>query len=281
MPYLDVGGGRLFYEDRGGGPGSDPGSEKRPLVFVHGLACDHADWRRQADHFAPSRRVVCADLRGHGRSGAFASGFDIETYAADLAALVDGLDLAPAVLAGHSMGCRPVLECARRFPERVAALALVDGSRLAEGAAEEAYRATRAVIDAAGPGAFVARLFSQMFTPASDPALRDRIVARAARLPARVGESLAPSMVAWDAAHMEETLRALRVPLLVVQSTYLNTNHERVPLEPGETIPWLELVARCVPGAHIETIHGVGHFAMLEAAERVNGLLDSLLACLR
>ena len=273
MPHFDVNGGRIFYEDRGRG--------EPPLMLVHGLGCASTDWHHQVARFSPSRRVICPDLRGHGRSGEFDRGFDIETYGADLAALLRALDPAPAVLAGHSMGCRAVLECARTAPERVAALALVDGSRLAEGPPEDAYRATRAAIDAVGHERFVGRLFTQMFTPASDPRVRDRLLARAAQLPASVAESLAPSMVAWDAARMEETLRGLGVPLLVVQSTYLNTDRERVSLEPGETIPWMELVARCVPHARIETIHGVGHFTMIEATERVNALIASLLEAVR
>jgi len=273
MPYFEVDDGRIFYADHGGG---DP-----PLVLVHGLGCAHEDWHHQVEQFAPSRRVICPDLRGHGRSGEFDSGFDIETYGADLAALTAGLELAPAVLVGHSMGCRAVLECARTFPQRIAGLVLVDGSRLAEGSAEDAYRTTRAALDDTGHDAFVARLFAQMFSPVSDPVVRERILARAARLPAAVGESLTPSMVAWDAARMEDTLRGLQVPLLVVQSTYLNTDRERVPLEPGDTIPWMNLIARCVPDARIETISGVGHFTMIEAADRFDALVETMLDSLR
>lgn len=273
MPYFDVSDGRIFYETHDGG---DP-----PLVFVHGLGCAHEDWRPQVDAFAPSHRLVLPDLRGHGRSKTFASGFDIETYAADVMALAKALDLAPAVLVGHSMGCRVVLECARTCPERAAGVVLVDGSRLAEGSAGQAHRATRTAMAEAGADAFVARLFSQMFTPESDPALRDRIMARAAGLSTMVVETLAPTMAAWDAAHVEEALGGLQVPLLVVQSTYLNTQRERVCLEPGETIPWLELVRARVPEAHIEIVPGVGHFTMIEAAERVNGSIGALLDAAR
>ena len=119
-----------------------------------------------------------------------------------------------------------------------------------------------------------------MFTPASDPELRDRILARAAQLPPPVARGLTPSMVAWDAGRMDETLRGLGVPLLVVQSTYLNTQRERVCLEPGERIPWLDLVSREVPGARVETVLGVGHFTMIEAPERLNAHIDALLESL-
>jgi len=39
-----------------------------PLLFVHGFACNHADWRAQLDFFSRTHEVVACDLRGHGRT---------------------------------------------------------------------------------------------------------------------------------------------------------------------------------------------------------------------
>ena len=78
MALFDIGEGQLFYEQHGSGV--------PPLVLVHGLACAHQDWRHQVSHFAPSHRVVSLDQRGHGQSAGYESGFDIGTFAADLAA---------------------------------------------------------------------------------------------------------------------------------------------------------------------------------------------------
>lgn len=269
MAVFQVDGGAIYYEQRGRG---DP-----PLVFVHGLACALGDWRNQVSHFAPSRRVVCLDQRGHGGSDSHTSGFDITTYGADLAGLIAALRLPPALLVGHSMGCRVVLECARTSPESVAGLVLIDGSRLAAKDADSARRAIRNAIRDSGYEAFFGRLFTQMFTDASDPLVRDEIIARARRLPREVGLEIMPAMVAWDAEFAEEALGNVNVPLKVLQSTYVNENRERASLQPGETVPWLELIRELAPHAEIEIIPGVGHFTMIEAADAVNRHIEAAL----
>ena len=64
------------------------------------------------------------------------------------------------------------------------------------------------------------------------------IVERAARLPASVGAALFPRMARWDAENMERALAAVKIPLLVIQSTYLNAERRRVARSRnGETSP--------------------------------------------
>jgi len=141
VALFEIDGGTLYYEERGEGP---------PIVFVHGLACAQEDWRNQVSQFAPAYHVVSLDLRGHGRSTGHTSGFDMLTYGADVAALIAHLELPAAVLVGHSMGCKVVLECARIAPEAVAGLVLIDGSRLAAADANAVRRNVRAAVVAAG-----------------------------------------------------------------------------------------------------------------------------------
>ena len=270
MALFDIDAGALFYADHGSG---DP-----PLVFVHGLACAHEDWRHQLGYFSPSHRVVSLDLRGHGRSAGCSSGFDIVSFGADVAALITALKLPPALLVGHSMGCRVVLECARVAPQRVAGLVLIDGSRFAATSADAARRATLNSMQASGYEALFERLFTQMFTAASDPQTRDATLARAGRLARNVGLELVPQMAAWDAGVAERALRSAKVPVTVLQSTHLDENRERVSLQAGENSPWLELVQELVPQAEIHIIPGVGHFTMIEAAEQVNRHVEAMLA---
>jgi pimeloyl-ACP methyl ester carboxylesterase len=251
------------------------GAGTPPVVFVHGFACDHTDWRAQIEAFAPRHAVLACDLRGHGRTPGEAADCSIETYGADLAALLAERATAPAVLVGHSMGCRVVLEAYRRARERVARLVLVDASRLGSGDPDEAAEAMRAAIDFVGFPAFAEALFAQMFLRPSPTAAR--IVERAKRLPPAVGAALFASMVRWDAARMDEALGAVRVPLMVIQSTTMGPDRKRVALRAGETTPWLELVRSRVPHARVETLAGVGHFPQIEAAARVNALLDGFL----
>jgi pimeloyl-ACP methyl ester carboxylesterase len=249
------------------------GSGGVPIVFVHGFACERDDWGAQLRQFSPLRQVVACDLPGHGASPGGPADASIERCGAAVAALLEDLD-APAVLAGHSLGCRVVLEAHRRAPARVAAIALIDGSRMGTGDPAQAGEAMRAAIEFTGYPAFAEAFFAQMFVRPHPAAAA--IIERARRLPPEFGAALFPAMVRWDARHMDEALAAIRVPLLVIQATTLNAERKRVSLRADDTTPWLELVRRQVPQARIEVIPGIGHFAQIEAAERVNALLATL-----
>jgi pimeloyl-ACP methyl ester carboxylesterase len=248
------------------------------LVFVHGFGCSRTDWEAQLAHFAPAHDCVACDLRGHGETPGRAEDCSIETYGADVAALLDALDLAQAVLVGHSMGCRVVLQAALDAPRRVAGLVLVDGSRIGTGDPVAAEASAARAVAAAGYARFAQGLFDGMFLPTSDPALRKRVVARGQAVPEAVGAALFARFVAWDARDMERALAAVRRPLLVIQSTYLNSERLRVPLEPGASTPWFDLVRANCPQARVEIVTGVGHFPQIEAAVRVNALIEEFLA---
>jgi pimeloyl-ACP methyl ester carboxylesterase len=86
----------LSYLDWGGvGP---------PLLLIHATGFLGALWRPIADRLADRFRVVAVDQRGHGESGRPEDGYRFETFADDLQALVDDLDLHGAVACGHSSG---------------------------------------------------------------------------------------------------------------------------------------------------------------------------------
>ena len=244
-----------------------------PFFFVHGFACAHEDWRSQIEHLSKTHSVLACDLRGHGRTPGAGSECSIERYGADVAELLRTLD-APAVLVGHSMGCRVVLEANRLAPGKVAAIALVDGSRMALGEPRQAGEAMRAAIEFTGFPAFAEALFAQMFFTPSAHATS--IIERAKRLPAEVGAALFPTLARWDAGQIVAALGAVRVPLLAIQSTSMSPERKRSPMRAGQTSPWLDLLRERVPGVRIEILPGLGHFPQIEAAERVNALLDTL-----
>jgi uncharacterized protein (TIGR00369 family) len=254
-------------------PGARPA-----VVFIHGFACSHADWNEQLEHFRSRDETVAVDLRGHGASPGAPEECSIETYGADVAALLEERDLERAILVGHSMGCRVVLEAYRRAPKRVAGLVLIDGSRMATGDPAEAQESARSALAATGFPEFARKLFAGMFLADADPALKARTIEQALRLPEAIGKALFPRMLGWDAGQMDAALDAVRVPLMVIQSTYLDSGQVRVAIKPGETTPWIDLVRARVPGARIETVTGVGHFPQLETPGRVNKLLENFCA---
>ena len=101
MPYVKVGQENsgsidLHYEDHGSG---------RPVVLIHGYPLSGRAWDRQVPGLLEAgHRVITYDRRGFGNSSQPASGYEYDTFAADLKILLDTLDLHEAVLVGHSMG---------------------------------------------------------------------------------------------------------------------------------------------------------------------------------
>jgi pimeloyl-ACP methyl ester carboxylesterase len=255
----------VHFIQRGGGTPA--------IVFVHGFCCTHEDWRAQLDHFQATHEVVACDLRAHGRTPGRAHECSIEHYGGDVAALVNSLDLPRVVLVGHSMGCRVVLEAARLVADKVAAIALVDGSRNATSDPQAAEAAARAAIDKLGYAAFAEMLFRQMFFKPSAQA--DAIVARAVKSSAEFGPHLWPRISRWDASSMDAAFDALRAPVLAIQSTTRNAQLERAPLKPGDTSPWLDYLRS--RGARVEIIPDTGHFTQLEAPQAVNRLIADFL----
>jgi pimeloyl-ACP methyl ester carboxylesterase len=105
--------------------GTDAGTGE-PVVLLHGLASTYRWWDLVARRLT-GYRVVRFDHRGHGCSTAPPDGYDIEHLATDVLAVLDRLDLDRVVLAGHSLGAAVALRLAATHPERVAALACVEG----------------------------------------------------------------------------------------------------------------------------------------------------------
>jgi pimeloyl-ACP methyl ester carboxylesterase len=257
------------------------GSGAPPLVFVHGFACSHDDWGLQIDHFRGAHEVVACDLRGHGLTPGRPQECTIEHYGGDVAALTVNLDLRKAILVGHSMGCRVVLEAARLLARaegayRVAGLVLIDGSRTGSGDPADAEAAARAMVEKVGYPAFAEALFRQMFFKPSE--LADAIVARAVESSAQFGPHLWPAMSRWDAGEFDSAMAAVRVPVLVIQSTTRNAALQRAPLKAGESSPYLEMLRKGLPQAQVEVIPEVGHFTQLEAAAEVNRLIERFAA---
>jgi len=252
------------------------GSGKPTLVFVHGFCCSHEDWGLQFDSFKATHEVVACDLRGHGQTPGKPHECSIEHFGGDVAALLSVLSLEKSILIGHSMGCRVVLEAARVAPERVAGLVLIDGSQQGSGDPQAAEDNARAFIEAKGFPAFADGLFRQMFLQESD--LSRAVVARALRVPAENGSALWPRMARWDAMYVEQVLAGLRVPLMAIQSTYLDAERKRQPLAKGQSSPWLDLLRRTNPDFRIEVLPGLGHFPQLEAADAVNRLISDFAA---
>lgn len=120
MPYITADdGAQIFYKDWG-----DTGS---PVLLSHGWPLNADAWEATALFLAEhGHRAIAHDRRGHGRSSQTWSGNEMDTYADDLAGLIDALDLHDLTLVGHSTGGGEIVRyVGRHGTARVARLVLV------------------------------------------------------------------------------------------------------------------------------------------------------------
>lgn len=108
---------RIHYRRLGAGPG---------MVLLHGYPQTGHMWRKVMPALAERFTVVAPDLRGYGDSDRPAAGYDKRTMAADVAALIEALGLAPVVLVGHDRGARVAHRFALDHPTLLTRLVLLD-----------------------------------------------------------------------------------------------------------------------------------------------------------
>ena len=123
MPYVTVGTENgadidIYYEDHGSG---------QPVMLIHGYPLDGHSWERQSRVLLQAGfRVIAYDRRGFGRSSQPTIGYDYDTFAADLNALLEHLNLANVVLIGFSMGTGEVTRYLGRYgSDRIAKAAML------------------------------------------------------------------------------------------------------------------------------------------------------------
>lgn len=103
-----------------------PNAGRTPLVLLHGIGSRGQSWWPVTDALAERFHLFQLDLRGHGASGKPEGGYRIESFVADLAAVLDALELETPRIMGHSLGALVTLLWASAHPERASALVLED-----------------------------------------------------------------------------------------------------------------------------------------------------------
>jgi pimeloyl-ACP methyl ester carboxylesterase len=119
MPTIDRDGTKIHYEVHGSGP---------PLILTHGYSSTSAMWQGQIEALAKRHKLIVWDMRGHGQSdypddpAAYSEALTV----GDIAALLDEVGAAKAVVGGLSLGGYMSLAFYRAHPERVSALLIID-----------------------------------------------------------------------------------------------------------------------------------------------------------
>ncbi len=242
MPYVNTSVGELFYA-------LSPGPAGVPtLVLVHGAGGSRLHWPPDLRRMAEAA-VLTLDLPGHGRSEG--SGCEtIQGYADAVAAFLDAVDAAPAVIVGHSMGGAVAQTLALKRPDQVARIALIaTGARLR--VAPAILQGIRDDFQQA-----VDLITRYAWAPDADPSVRE--LGRQA-LRDTGPDVLLADFLACDRFDVMDHLSGIQVPTLVIGGT-------ADQLTPTY---YARFLAENIPDARMVTVEGAGHMVMLELPEEV------------
>ena len=261
----------LYYKDWGSGPA---------VVFSHGYPLSSDAWEYQMLFLMQQGyRVIACDRRGFGRSSQPSGGYDYDTFADDLAALIDALDLKQVTLVGHSMGGGEVARyIGRHGQQRVARVALVAAVTpfLLQtpdnpgGAPKALFDTFRAAVQADRSQwnrdvTMPYYSYNRAGTKVSEGVREDYW-----RQGMNTGVLAAyHAITAFSETDFRADLKKIRVPTLVVHGD----DDQIVPLEISG-----KLTAQLVPNATLKVYEGGSHGLLITQKDRLNG---DLLAFLR
>lgn len=229
MAYITVGTENstdidIFYTDHGP-------SEAQPVVLIHGFPLNGQSWdlQQRALHDA-GYRVISYDRRGFGNSTKTASGSDYDTFAADLHALIEDLDLDDVVLVGFSMGTGEIARYLSRYgTERVAKAAFLGSLEPfllitddnPDGAGDQAFFDGTAAAVAADRAAFLTGFFRDFYN--LDDLLGRRISQEAVDASVQVANqagnaAIAAAPLTWP-TDFRGDIPAITVPTLILHGT--------------------------------------------------------------
>lgn len=137
------------------------------ILLLHGFCGNSGYWRLIFPEMAKDYRIIVPDLRGHGESGTPEGPYSMESFADDIAALLEKLNIPKATLLGHSMGGYITLAFAEKYPNLLNRFGLIHSTSFPDDEKGKEGRARNiALIRQQGMEAFIENLVPKLFAPA-------------------------------------------------------------------------------------------------------------------
>ena len=229
-----------------------------PVVFLHGVIDSWHSFATVLPHLPASIRGLALTQRGHGEASRPAGGYDMGSFAADVAAFLDALGLHSAVLVGHSMGATVAQRFALDYPGRTRGLVLIGSfARFASNPdLLEFHRTTIAPLVEPVPAAVVREFQESTLAAPIDRAFLEHMIAEGSKPPARVWRAAFDGMLAD--AHADR-LHRIAAPTLLQWG-------ERDGFVPRSD---QEALLAAIRGARLSIYRDTGHAVHWEAPARV------------
>jgi pimeloyl-ACP methyl ester carboxylesterase len=248
----------------------DAGDSADVLVLVHGHPFNRSMWKPQIEAFSESGwRVIAPDLRGYGGTTVTPGKTTLDTFAGDLAALLDSLGIDRCAIAGVSMGGQIVMEFVRLYGSRTRAVIL--SATFPQPETAEGRRTRNAMADRLlreGMNGYATEVLPKMLAPRSIAALPE-VASAVLRMMQTTDPAGAAAALRGRAERpsYEDALRHLNVPtLIIVGDEDAFTSRSDADLMHG-----------LVKGSSLIWMNGVGHLPNLESALEFNAEVTTFL----
>lgn len=227
------------------------------LVFIHGWSCDKSVWKNQISVFASKYKVVAVDLGGHGQSGINRKNWTLDSFAEDVAAVVNKLGLKKIILVGHSMGGPVAIEAANKLKGKVIGLVGADtfqnlGKTIPDSLLSTFLKPFRDNFPAA-----TKEFVKSMFLTNADPVLVKMVSDKMSSAPPEIAVSALENVFKDNAI---SALKEFDAPIISI-----NNDHYPVQVESNK---------KQVKFYELKIMKGFGHFIMLENPDEFNRLLQ-------
>ncbi len=235
------------------------GEGEPTLVFVHGWSNNRSIWNAQVSHFSKTYKVITVDLPGFGESGNNRQTWTMASFGEDVATVINKLDLDQVVLVGFSMGAPVVIETAKRVPDHITGLVLVDELHNVE---MQYSPEVISYMDSVFMDAVTAPTIEKMkpFVKRNIEASFERILSMLNGVPKEGWRESLNDMFRWENEDCIESLKKTQAPIISINSDQEPTN--------------VEAFRKYVPSFKVKIIPDVGHLVMWDAPEEFNRLLE-------
>jgi 3-oxoadipate enol-lactonase len=260
MPFADINGQRIRFEDSGGdGP---------PIVLSHGFLMDREMFAPQVAALSPEFRVITWDERGFGETEFDGDPFTYWDSARDCLALMDHLGIEQAVLGGMSQGGFLSMRAALLAPDRVRALVLIDTQAGPEDPERlPAYRQMQQMWLQVGPVDELAQTIAGLII--GEPGLSEVWIAKWRKLPREAMNE--PTTCLFEREDISDRVSEIACPAIVFHGTADRS------IEADKAQALCERLPGCTG---VVLIEGAPHAANLTHPQAVNGPLLEFLRTL-
>jgi 3-oxoadipate enol-lactonase len=244
MQKINVNGIEFAYTRHGDGT---------PLVLLHGYPLDGSIWSEVVPLLTDRFDLIIPDLRGFGESTTVDAPYTMNTFASDVAGLLDHLRFEKAAIAGHSMGGYVALAFAKLYPDRVTGLGLISSQVLADAPDRKQGRYDTAdQVAEKGIGVVV-----EAMTPKFTPDERVRAFAQSVMEQQKSNAIIGALKAMAEREDTSSLLADFKFPVVLVHGD----EDALIPIERARE------VKNAISRAHLVELKGVGHLPMMESAE--------------